>query len=49
MSIQFICLKQSTVFSYPFDLISLSSENALQARIVSLASEEEHEEEEVRG
>jgi len=44
MSIQFIRLKQFTVYPYPFHLISLYAESALQARIESLASEEEHEE-----
>jgi len=44
MSIQFIRLKQFTVYPYPFHLISLYAENALQTRNESLASDEEHEE-----
>ena len=44
MSIQFIRLRQFTVYPYPFHLISLYAESALQARIESLASEEEREE-----
>jgi hypothetical protein len=44
MSIQFIRLKQFTVYPYPFHLISLYAESTLRARIGSLASEEEGEE-----
>jgi hypothetical protein len=41
MSIQFIRLKQFTVYPYPFHLISLYSENTFQKRIGSMALEEE--------
>jgi hypothetical protein len=44
MSIQFIRLKQFTVYPYPFHLIDLYAESALRTRIESLASDEEGEE-----
>jgi len=44
MSIQFIRLKQFTVYPYPFHLISLYAESTLNARIGSLATDEEQEE-----
>jgi hypothetical protein len=44
MSIRFIRLKQFTVYPYPFHLISLYAERALQARIESLTSDEDSDE-----